>query len=277
MDTQNPDAAPRSRAESQEPLVGVAAPAGSSNRRAFKVAGLTTLACLLVASQVFTAYMVVSQKQQIHTLQKSAEQMTKEIGRTSRVAPMKMHLSSLPLLMDSLLDEDPKTPRAPKLEKPVVVTVEQQLIDLLGNSQLPRFNQTFLDNLLDLESQMEATEWKSFSTWMRYWLIFQMAQEKPSAPPTTLPAFLIKTKCQVERERTPSGLLGAFKPQCDVDGSYQPIQCLHSTGNCWCVDKDGKRIPGTVTRGRPECPKGEVTAFRRMAVAPGLMAAVKND
>lgn len=55
-----------------------------SNSRALKVAGLTTLACLLLASQVFTAYMVFGQKQQISQLQSKSDNMAKDIHRSSR-------------------------------------------------------------------------------------------------------------------------------------------------------------------------------------------------
>lgn len=54
-----------------------------SNSRALKIAILTTLACLLLASQVFTAYMVFDQKQQIHTLQRNSERMRKQLTRAS--------------------------------------------------------------------------------------------------------------------------------------------------------------------------------------------------
>lgn len=52
-----------------------------SNSRAITIAGLTTLACLLLASQVFTAYMVLDHKQQIHSLQKNSERMSKQMIR----------------------------------------------------------------------------------------------------------------------------------------------------------------------------------------------------
>lgn len=48
------------------------------------MAGLTTLACLLLASQVFTAYMVFNQKQQIHTIQKNNEKLGKQLTRSSQ-------------------------------------------------------------------------------------------------------------------------------------------------------------------------------------------------
>jgi hypothetical protein len=36
-------------------------------------------------------------------------------------------------------------------------------------------------------------------------------------------------------------LVGAYMPQC-VDGNWRPVQCWGSTGACWCVDSEGKRL-----------------------------------
>lgn len=55
-----------------------------SNSRALKVACLTTLACLLLGSQVFTAYMVFGQRQQIRELQGKNERMSKQMTRSSQ-------------------------------------------------------------------------------------------------------------------------------------------------------------------------------------------------
>ena len=52
-------------------------------------------------------------------------------------------------------------------------------------------------------------------------------------------------------EKVDGRLLGAFKPLCKADGSYEEEQCHGSTGYCWCVEsKTGKEIPGTRRRGR---------------------------
>ena len=42
-----------------------------------------------------------------------------------------------------------------------------------------------------------------------------------------------------------TGLMGAFVPQCEEDGSYSSKQCSGSTGYCWCVNDSGNEIPGT--------------------------------
>nr|XP_040029439.1 CD74 molecule, major histocompatibility complex, class II invariant chain a [Gasterosteus aculeatus aculeatus] len=245
--------APLSRgslAGSEEVLVAPASPAGGSNQRAFKVAALTTIACLLLASQVFTAFMVFDQKQQIHSLQKDSNRLGKQLTRASQ-APvrMQMPMRSLPLLTDFTSIDDDKKPLT-KLHD-TVVSLETQVKNLMQGSQLPQFNETFLANLQSLKQHVNESEWTSFESWMRYWLIFQMAQQNPPTP-TPQSAAMIKTKCQLEGE---SGVtkIGSYKPQCDEQGRYKPVQCWHATGFCWCVDPTGKTIPGTSVRGHPDC------------------------
>ncbi|XP_054453198.1 H-2 class II histocompatibility antigen gamma chain-like [Anoplopoma fimbria] len=254
-----------SLAGSEEALVLAVRPAGGSNSRAFKIAGLTTLACLLLASQVFTAYMVFDQKQQIHSLQKNSDRLGKQVSRSYQApARMQMPMKSLPLLMDFTLDEDATTPMAKV--KDTVVSVETQLKDLLQDPQLPQFNETFMTNLQGMKQHVNESEWKSFESWMRYWLIFQMAQQNPVTP-TPQSASVIKTKCQTEAA---SGVtqIGYYKPQCDEQGRYKPMQCWPPTGYCWCVDKTGTPIEGTSMRGRPDCQRAP---FGRRMLAPMLM------
>jgi len=65
------------------------------------------------------------------------------------------------------------------------------------------------------------------------------------------------TECQQKNlEATQGGLLGAYKPTCNTDGSYTLIQCHPSTGYCWCSSPDGKEWPGTRARGQPKCLRG---------------------
>nr|XP_056707120.1 nidogen-2 [Euleptes europaea] len=40
---------------------------------------------------------------------------------------------------------------------------------------------------------------------------------------------------------------GPHVPQCDDQGNYRPLQCRSSTGECWCVDEDGREISGSRT------------------------------
>ena len=56
---------------------------------------------------------------------------------------------------------------------------------------------------------------------------------------------------QVSRDQRP--LVGAFVPSCKVNGDYEETQCHGSTGYCWCVDRLGNELPGTRTRGKPNC------------------------
>ena len=62
-----------------------------------------------------------------------------------------------------------------------------------------------------------------------------------------------KTKCQQEFDAIPEGIVGAFVPQCEEDGSYSKVQCHGSTGYCWCVDELGNKLEETVQRGPPNC------------------------
>jgi hypothetical protein len=67
--------------------------------------------------------------------------------------------------------------------------------------------------------------------------------------------FVGLTECQRKRKDLETGplLLGAYKPSCDEDGTYSPVQCHGSTGYCWCAFSDGTEWPGTKVRGQPDC------------------------
>ncbi|XP_008325325.1 H-2 class II histocompatibility antigen gamma chain [Cynoglossus semilaevis] len=265
---------------SQDPLIPQPRPR-PSNSRALKVAGLTTLACLLLASQVFTAYMVFNQKQEISNLKKNSEKMSKQLTRSPQPNyPMRVPIGSLPLMMDFTQTESSSTVSPDtRLQETTVASVEKQLRDFLEDFQQPHFNDTFLGNLQSLKQDMNESHWKSFESWMRYWLIFQLAQQKPEVP-TPEPTVAVKTKCQKEAE-SGAGKIGSFKPQCDSQGQYIPTQCWRATGFCWCVDKEGTPIEGTSIRGIPDCRGGR--ALSRRMFAPPLMQktismeANKND
>ncbi|XP_048580646.1 fibrillin-1 isoform X2 [Nematostella vectensis] len=67
------------------------------------------------------------------------------------------------------------------------------------------------------------------------------------------------TTCQLEKQKADDQLSGdvpiggLFVPRCADDGSYLPVQCHDSVGQCWCVDKNGLEIDGTRMRGTPKC------------------------
>ncbi|XP_042560584.1 nidogen-1-like [Clupea harengus] len=70
-----------------------------------------------------------------------------------------------------------------------------------------------------------------------------------------------KTACERHRERAqsasantggyfffrPRPAVGQYVPTCDPYGSYDPMQCHGSLGQCWCVDREGQEITGTRT------------------------------
>ncbi|XP_067093609.1 thyroglobulin [Osmerus mordax] len=55
-----------------------------------------------------------------------------------------------------------------------------------------------------------------------------------------------------------------YSPQCDARGDWLPTQCHTSTGQCWCVDKEGEYIPGSLTS-RPLKPLQCQTPCQRAA------------
>ncbi|KAE8278631.1 Nidogen-2 [Larimichthys crocea] len=46
-----------------------------------------------------------------------------------------------------------------------------------------------------------------------------------------------------------------YVPQCDPDGEFSPVQCYGETTYCWCVDQDGREVPGTRSHSavKPAC------------------------
>lgn len=46
-----------------------------------------------------------------------------------------------------------------------------------------------------------------------------------------------------------------FLPQCDASGEFTPVQCYGESSYCWCVDKDGREVPGTRSQDKvkPAC------------------------
>ncbi|KAL4631347.1 HLA class II histocompatibility antigen gamma chain [Arapaima gigas] len=251
------------RTESGESMNTQRDPQRGSNGHALKVAGLTMLACLLLAGQVLIVYQVVDQGGQLNMLQDNMrKQVLQRPPGSSTPKVVRLPLSSMPVLMD-MSDDSKKIPMM-KLENTAMVSMESQVKELLQDDSLPQFNETFLSNMKGLKSQMNESEWKAFQSWMQHWLIFQMAQQSPLKPTdepdhtTARGASTLQTKCQLEAASHRGVKPGSYRPQCDKDGNYLPRQCSWSSGYCWCVNKDGVEIPNTRTRGKPTCSNSHV-------------------
>ncbi|XP_016417012.1 CD74 molecule, major histocompatibility complex, class II invariant chain a [Sinocyclocheilus rhinocerous] len=208
---------------------------GSSNGKALKVAGLTVLACLLLAGQALTAYLVWGQKEHISALTTGQEKLKTELTRKMSGAPPKaMHLpmKSMPLLKDF---SDESSDQTSKKKSSVPLTKLQPIFT----------NQREGSGQLDASRLMP----KKMQLPMRSLPLLVDADEDVKSSPES--AVEVQSKCQLESQKEVRP--GFYKSQCDKQGNYLPMQCWHSTGYCWCVDKDGKEIPDTRIRGRPEC------------------------
>ncbi|XP_061901932.1 H-2 class II histocompatibility antigen gamma chain-like isoform X2 [Entelurus aequoreus] len=245
-------------AGSADALATQTRPRGGSNSCALKVAGLTTLGCLLVASQVFVAYMVFDQGRQIQTLQRNADKMTRQLQAPQGVPIKKRVPANGHPLMNSFLEADAAVslpePKAPAEEEKhsvsAAVSVEEMMSLMEENFELPEFNDTIFGNLQSLKKHLNHSNWKSFESWMGNNILFQMAQLKAVSPI----ASPIKTKCQMQAEAGGSQL-SSFRPACDQQGRYLATQCWRAIGMCWCVDVDtGDAMEDTVTPDRdPDC------------------------
>ncbi|XP_059814006.1 nidogen-2 isoform X2 [Hypanus sabinus] len=106
------------------------------------------------------------------------------------------------------------------------------------------------------------------------WCVYENGQEVPgtrTAPGTGQPRCgepvltenpkppCVELRDQVQAELSqsrPRPAVGAYIPQCDVEGNFKPLQCHSSTGQCWCVDELGQEISGTRTlpgSAHPQC------------------------
>ncbi|XP_055496382.1 uncharacterized protein nid2a isoform X6 [Leucoraja erinacea] len=96
------------------------------------------------------------------------------------------------------------------------------------------------------------------------WCVYENGQEVPNTrtpPGTAQPHCDLsatnerpQTDCEEQRERLQAEMsrhgsqrLGLHIPQCDEAGRFRTIQCHGSTGHCWCVNENGREIPGTRT------------------------------
>ena len=108
-----------------------------------------------------------------------------------------------------------------------------------------------------------------------------LVQGRP--PPPTKPGYKVyphlvnRAPCTRARKLALGALtlasVGVYVPQCDRTGSFNQVQCHQSTGYCWCVDKEGKEMPRTRTRGKPTCDNGKffIIINYEMSTCMGMM------
>lgn len=223
-----PNAALLERAPSADFTV----PRSNSNTKALKVAGLTVLACLLLAGQALTAYFILGQRDHITALEQGQENLKTQLMRRPSGVPKQMHvpMNSLPL-MTALSDDDTPQPKNP-LIKLQPTSFQREGSGIWDGPKMP--SRRLLRPMDSLPLLTDITDEKA---------------EEPKGTETA--AIEVESKCQLQAEREVRP--GYFRPQCDEEGNYLPMQCWHSTGFCWCVDKNGNKIDGTEMRGRPHC------------------------
>ncbi|XP_059215520.1 CD74 molecule, major histocompatibility complex, class II invariant chain b [Centropristis striata] len=125
-----------------QPLLAAPNQQGGRSSRAYKVAGITLLACVLIVGQAMIAYFLLSQRGDIRTLKEQNDDLKSELTKGRSVAvPMKMHMpmQALPELMVASMDEDTSTAGGEDKPVPVQLTECQKEAAGLEPVQFPNF------------------------------------------------------------------------------------------------------------------------------------------
>ncbi|XP_077922868.1 HLA class II histocompatibility antigen gamma chain isoform X1 [Halichoerus grypus] len=243
----------------QLPMLGQrpGAPESSRCSRGAVYTGFSVLVALLLAGQAATAYFlyqqqgrldkltVTSQKLQLESLRMKLPKSPKPLNKMRVAAPMMMQALPMPGLLQGPMQN------ATKYGNMTQDHVMHMLLETDPLKVYPKLKGNFPENLKHLKNTMGPLDWKVFESWIYQWLLFEMSknslENKPEVP------LRVPTKCQEEVSRIPAVHPGTFRPQCDENGHYKPLQCYGSTGYCWCVFPDGTEVPHTRSHGRRNC------------------------
>ena len=62
------------------------------------------------------------------------------------------------------------------------------------------------------------------------------------------------TLCQrMHQDALSSSVQDIYVPQCNLDGSFEEVQCHGPSNGCWCVDQQGRELNGTRRKGPLKC------------------------
>ncbi|XP_053317908.1 HLA class II histocompatibility antigen gamma chain [Spea bombifrons] len=234
------------------------------------ISALSVFVGLLFVGQAVTVYFLVQHQSNINDLHTTTvdlklQNLIKKLpGSPSHSVPkqkMRMATIDIPLMV---MDGN-QPPRKSTNELKGIAESSNKVEDAVhyilrkgGPTRFfPSFNGTVLENLRELKKTLTDVEWMIFDQWMQQWFLFYLVQNKktPDANLPTNRAFSteapVMSRCQLQARS--HHMPGGFKPECDENGDFMPVQCWRSTGYCWCVYKNGTEIPETKTRGKLDC------------------------
>ncbi|XP_058917520.2 HLA class II histocompatibility antigen gamma chain isoform X1 [Kogia breviceps] len=218
--------------------------------------GFSVLVALLLAGQATTAYFLYRQQGRLDKLTVTSQNLQLESLRMKLPKPAKplskMRLAT-PMLMQALPMEGPEPMKnVTKYGNMTQDHVMQLLLKADPLKVYPQLKGSFPENLKHLKDTMDGMDWKLFENWMHQWLLFEMSKISLEEKPLEVPPKVL-TKCQKEVSRIPDIHPGTFRPKCDENGNYMPLQCYGSIGYCWCVFPNGTEVPHTRSRGHHNC------------------------